>query len=129
VLDNLAELDRELAGLAGHPPATRDLVYLDDVLTGLEGAIIQAGHGFADLALLKHQLEQSEEDGPRPKHLQQILLLLAHVGQELQADLPDRAKLAALIQEIHETLHAFLQGDPYPSRPVRRTKWWQFWRR
>lgn len=102
---------------------------LRDVLGGLEGIIIQTGHGYLDLAGIDDQLDKVREEDDLSPHLLLCLQTVAEVGEALQFPLPDPRAIHSAIRRLNRAVQDFLAGKPYRGRPRRgRRRRAAFWR-
>lgn len=125
--NDLVVLSEALADLDAQPITTLDEKRVLDVLGGLEGALIQAGHGYIDLVQAEIYLRRPEARGELSPHLLRILLAMAEVGQLMREEPRNRQAIRNAVHRIRESLDSFLAGQPgEEERPAK--KWWQFWK-
>lgn len=122
--NDLQVLAAEIAKLDSQPLLSLDETRLMDVLGGLEGALIQSGHGYLDLAQIAIYLGQPSVYPELSPRLLRILSKMGEIGQRMHEEIRNVRHIRAALHEIHELLDAYLVSELLegPGGPMRKRR-------
>ena len=127
--EDLLLIGKELARLELDGAQATDEQRIRDILGGLEGVVIQTGHGYVDLAGINEQLARVQEDDELSPHLLVCLQLMAEIGEAFQADSPDLKAIHLALRRTSQAVQDFLSGRPFRGGSARRRRRASFWKR
>lgn len=133
VYGDLLVLGEELAHAEAEFASTLDKKPLLELLSGLEGALVQIGQGYVDIAAAEQLLRAAPRadggDMPVSRHILRAWVQMARAGVALREEPPDRQVISSALRGVRDALSRFFLAEPdKEGRAVPDKRWWQFWK-